>query len=105
MRRIHMSRWLRAVILATSASDWSPEMGALGRSSLGATLAVGLAVSAFAAGQPPGVDPDTVPRALGNSTLGGDAALPVIPYSLPKIPEDAEIGKKTSWGDPDLSGI
>lgn len=100
-----MSRWLRAAILATSALDWSPEMVALGRSSIGATLTVAFAVSAFAAEETPAVDPDTVPRVLGNSTLGGDAGVAVIPYALPKIPKDAEVGRKTPWGDPDLSGI
>jgi hypothetical protein len=77
----------------------------LGRWFLSAGLAAALVFPAVAAEQPPSIDPDTVPRALGSSTLGGDAALAVIPFALPKIPEDAEIGKKTSWGDPDLSGI
>ena len=54
------------------------------------------------------VDPDTIPRAVGGASfVGGAQSIPVIPYALPDIPADAaaQIGKKTPWGAPDLSGI
>jgi len=70
------------------------------------TLAVLFCASFASAAEQAGVDPDTVPRVVGGgSTVGGAQNMLVIPYALPKIPEDALVGKKTSWGDPDFSGI
>jgi hypothetical protein len=54
------------------------------------------------------VDPDTIPRVVGGgSTVGGAQNILVIPYALPQIPADAaaQVGKKTPWRAPDLSGI
>ena len=62
-------------------------------------------MSVFAAEDTPAndaaiVDLDNVPR-----PIGGPDNRPVIPYALPEIPMDVEVGKKTPWGHPDISGI
>lgn len=72
---------------------------------LGSLVLLSCATLAAAAEQTV-VDPDSVPRVVGgSSTVGGAQNMLVIPYGLPKIPENTVVGKKTAWGDPDFSGV